>query len=735
MIEVPSSAINYQEPDWFISEKDKFTLTENNNYWVNAVRFFSQYYNPSPNIISEDNPNENLPLVDKGIQYALYYIGKQKNIDYNHITKDMSGQTLQTLWIKSKKVKGLVDRLAGGFIEQLSAKELTAKSLSERADTQKMRLWQDVMIKYDNRFKFIYDEMAAQGISYEPMGGRVFKDKEDADRYMTYDFKDDLEIVAVQLAKYLEWINDSDTSYIQALIQDFCPANFMALYNYVENGIIKQKRIPFYNLIFNHSSEDMFVRDSNFVGFIEYIPVQKLLTQYPSLTPTERNQIKELAEKNTSANSFIETYNKGSNLKWWQYRKGQLTVMKVTMFWIAPRDTGYSKKEDKYGNTHLNKANKGGQFIINDLHKAVLVGNKYLVEYGYEDNVVRSATDKNDIELPIKIFNSSTVLGEGVSIIGQIAQLIDKMDFYAFKILEGVGKSKGKTYIVNGSKLGEGVTAKELIQDLTTMGITVTTGVTGEVNDPTNNQRIVEMIDFSLDPNITAYISLHQQIDIQVEEILSMPKIMQGMQRQMIGLGVQQKTIAQASVGMSYLWYNLFRFNTICLSHIVNLARLVFAKEDKLPPLFAIGDRGKKILEQIKEYKFEDLMIDISPKDIITEQQRVQMMAIAQAMAQNQNIDMLDFVSILQSPTFAELKNDLNFAMGKKEKERMMQQQMMIQQQQMIQQQKEEANLQQEKLRQSGQDNRAEIQQDTTFAQELARNESKQQKTTANVTA
>jgi len=251
------------EPNWFISEKEKFA---NADYWMSAVSYFSSFYNQPLHQWNQDNPNENLNPVERGLQYCQYYIGKQTNINYNHVSGDATGNTLQPLWVKSKKVKHLVDRLAGQFIDQLFSKEINAMALSKRAKTTKEKKGKEIMFKYDNRFQQIRDTLAEMGIVYQPLGGQKFKDMEDAERWLTFSYKDSLELYAADLGKGIEWMNDSNTMYIQSFINDLCPANYMGIYNYVANGQIKQKRIPFYNLVYDITSDDPFVRDGRFAG-------------------------------------------------------------------------------------------------------------------------------------------------------------------------------------------------------------------------------------------------------------------------------------------------------------------------------------------------------------------------------------------------------------------------------------------------------------------------------------
>lgn len=723
MLSQGSAAPSYNEPNWFVPEKEK-----NTDWYLQATRFFSTFYSPSPVNYNSENPNENLNAVERGMQYALYYQGNQQNINYNHVVNGLGGDTLQPLWVKSKKVKNLVDRLAAQYIEQLFSKDISAKALSERAQNAKLKKWEDVMFKFDHRNDWINKQLQEVGIDYAPVGGKEFKDKEDAERWLTYTLKDDLELYATDLARAIEFMNDSDTTYIQSFVQDFCPSNYMGIYNYVEAGKIKQKRIPFYNLIYDYTSDDPFIRDGRFAGFVEYLPATKIIDDPNiSLTKTERDEIIDLQKQGGNLGQFMSLYNGIGNIRYWDIRNNQLFVAKVTMFFIAPKDTGYNKGTDKYRNDILSKSingKSGGEYIVNDLYKTVVVGNKYLVESGLEKNVVRPVGDKRNVALPVWVFNANNTLGEGVSIIGEIAQLIDKMDFYQTKITETVGRSKGKCYVFRGTKMDKNL--KDMVTNFATMGMDVVIGTTGEGGDPANGQKIVEGVDMTLDPNVTAYITLHNDLERQIEEILNMPKIAQGAQSAVIGLGVQKNTTSLANQGMGYMWYNLLKFNTLAMNHATNMARIIIASGDHDMD-FVVGVRGEKMMQCIKDTRFEDCLIDLSIKDSITESQRQTLLQWGLGWAQNDRLDPLDGIAMLKASTLTELENDFKYALEKREKKQEDQARATAQQQASLNAQDNQTELTKKNMEQQGQDSRTEATNKTALAKEILKRESKSQ--------
>jgi hypothetical protein len=662
----------------------------------------------------------------------LYYVGKQKNIDYNHVTQ-AGGQTLQAVWVKSKKARTMIDMLSGMLKEQLNGKEISAKSMSERAMSSRMRAWNDTMIQWDSEAIKVFDQLKELGIEYVPPFGQKFDTKEEAERWLTYDMKDSLEELAVNLGAEVEWRNDTNTLMIEAFKQDYAPANYMGIECFVQNGKVKQVKVPFYNLIYDIASDDPLLRDQRFVGKIEYLTPQEISTRWKKqLSPTEMQEIKEIAAGADYAGQFLNFYNTG-DLKWWTHRRDNMTVTAVTVYWIAPRDTRYIYDE-KNGEKRLMKGGKKeegveGDYIIDDVHFATLLGNKYLVDHGYMKNVVRPYGRKECPELPIKVLNGNTTIGDGVSLIGSIAQVIDKMDFYQFQLMKMCSSATGKSYIINGNKLGEGIKSKELITDLKTMNLHVTQGTTGETDDNTNRQQMVEVVDMTLDPTIRIYIELYMQLDEMVNEIMSLPRIAQGFQTNVIGKGVQQNTIAQSSLGLANLFENLFKFNKLILQYSADLAKQLYANDTKNEYAeMIVGERGMKVIKITKDHMFEDCLIDVSPRDIISEQQRASLTNMAQAWAQNGLLNPLDYLQMLKADTLTELENDWEFSIKDKErKERAAAEQQYAQQQALLQQQLA-SNQETEGFKQEAMNDRAEQENKTSLMQEAMKQDGQQQR-------
>ncbi len=664
--------------DNYVSQKPDFDIAEDKKdvaWYKQNIRYYTSFYNNRTSSPVSANWIEGYRPVDKGLFYYKYLLGKQENIEFNYIATDPSFKTMQPTWQKGKKVRQLMDHLKGNLTTQLDNKEISTVSLSKEVTNKKKRMLEDLMLKYDTAAQKVFMILAQYGVQFSPEMDRNFENQEAAQRYMEYDFKETSEIIAIDIAKHIEMSNDVNTTYTDCFI-DFAAWNYCGIYNYVDNAQVKQKRIPALNLIWDSVTNDRFGRDGNFAGYIERLTPEQVFSKYgDQLTSESKEEIKKLAISAESDRSILDELNDFPNLLWWSFAQREMTVTCVTMFWKGRRDTRYDLSIDKYGNPHYykmgeKKKTKEGKYVIDDLYRGTIIGNRYLVDYGFADNVVENPLKKNEPELPIKIYTGNTLMGDGVSLIGMVHQNQDRMDLFRFKIIEMVGRDAGKSYIINPAKLGNSVTSKDLLQDFKTMGITVIPP-SGEMDDPTNNKPLVETVDLTLDPNVLTYINLYAEEERVMENIMNIPKIALGQQSTYVGLGTQKGTIAQATLGLMTLYRDFVKFNEINIQFATNLAKIAYTAPDAPDAPMIVGDRGIKFLDITKDFKFNDFLVYIKIKDMIDEAGKQRLLSYAQAWSQNPSfgIDPLDILRLEKATSYTQAENELEYSLKQKKKE------------------------------------------------------------------
>jgi len=485
----------------------------------------------------------------------------------------------------------------------------------------------------------------------------------------------------------------------------------------IENKIINKRShkdivLP-YNLIWDNTFDDDLNEKARFVGKVDWVTPGEIVSNpyyTRQLTTEEINEIKKLTPDNID--KLLGEDNITTNkLKWYWNNNGVPCLAATTCYWIGYKELRYEKVKDKYGNNHIAKIKNANvsDYWVKTVYKATMLANKYIVDYGEIHNIVRKQDDINEVELPITVFLPNMVMGENRSVVSRLHKHQDRIDFLNNEITKSVTRAKGKVFVLNKHKLGT-ATAQDVLNDFERMGIHITDGnATGEEMIGPDQNRVVDVIDMTLDPNVQQLLSLKREEERIMEEIVNVPKAAMGQQQGYLGAKTQAGTIAQSNLGTAYLYQGFVQFIEKDLQHSLNQFKVSLLEngDDEIP---VIGDRGINYLKVTEDFKFEDFGIYVNVRDFIDDQAKERLLFIAQAAMQNQAIDMLDYLQLETSKTYTELYNNLKFSIEKKKRDAEKQQeiQMMMQQAQMEQQ----SQMQQDQmsLKEDGSNYRAELQ-------------------------
>ncbi len=676
--------INYSQPDLNIPEKD---MTP--EWYKQAVRYFSLSYNSKTNILDQ---SESQTHINSILEYYKYYLGIQDNVNYNHVTQDETGNTLQGVFLKGQKIPALIDYMHGVFQKSVQNIEVDAECISKDAYNTKTEKMRQSLFEYD--MKPLFETMAGEGVEYagqlQQLGIDAVDSKEDIYRHFEIDFKEQGELNCIDTANDVIFRNRFNELYPKVAMTCFI-TGIAGVHTYVENGKARQELIPSYNLIFDNSKDDDFNRKAQYAGIKRRLPITTVISQYYNELSTIPGAIKELKSLATKGypDSFLTTYNTNTNFSWWYNQNGVPEVTIVTVYFVSSKDLKYEDTVDPYGNTYYSKVKKktkSGQYYTNTIRKATLIGNKYLVDFGEETNQVRDHLNPSDTMLPIRIFMPNMYLGRNKSVVSRLANNQDRLDMLSYHLDQMIGRDIGKVYLINGNKLGRS-TPKDLLQDLKTMGFHVTEGTNGEADDRLEQQRLVEVIDMTADPNIQLYVNLKKEEERIMEEIVNISKVALGQQTTYIGYGTQKNSIAQSSLGQSYLYDGLMQFLTENLQYSVDQQNIVWGlPEFQEQAMQVVGKRGTKWIQISDAQPFEKYLIKIKVQDQLDEAQKQRLTTMAQALAQNGLIDFLDVLTIESATSLVQLKEDIAYALKKKqrkaEEQQQVKQQLMAQQQQ-----------------------------------------------------
>jgi hypothetical protein len=695
-----------EQPNQFVPENKK-----DREWYMENARYVASKYNTQFNSLGFRNNEQNFDKpIDEMLRMFTYYLGKQENRDYYYTTQDQSGCELPTVWINGQKLTAMVDFMLGTAIKMIENIEPSVKAVSRTATNKRTMDMELALLKVE--FKNIFDQLEEQGVSFNPMGKQDFSMPDEVMKYMQYDYKQYGEEIAYDMVSDILHRNKFIAKYKQAFFYTLL-AGVVGIENKIQNKRSFKEVILPYNLIWDNTFDDDLNEKARFVGKIDWItPGEVISNPYYTrqLTSAEIDEIKKLTPDNID--KLLGEDNITTNkLKWYWNNNGVPSLAATTCYWVGYKELRYEKVKDKYGNDHIAKIKNAtvSDYWVKTIYKATLLANKYIVDYGEIHNIVRKQDDINEVELPITVFIPNMVMGENRSVVSRLHKHQDRIDFLNNEITKTITRAKGKVFVMNKHKLGT-ATAQEVLNDFERMGIHITDGnATGEEVIGPDQNRVVDVVDMTLDPNVQQLLSLKREEERIMEEIVNVPKAAMGQQQGYLGAKTQAGTIAQSNLGTAYLYQGFVQFIEKDLQHSLNQFKVsLLANGDEDIPV--VGDRGMNYLKVTEDFKFEDFGIYVRIRDFIDDQAKERLLFIAQAAMQNQAIDMLDYLQIETSKTYTELYSNLKFSLEKKKREMEKQQeiQMMMQQAQMEQQQQ----MQQEQmaLKEGGSNYRAELQ-------------------------
>ena len=644
------------------------------NWYIDNLRFMGGFYNlPLKSHYSIEasgidrsqqatDQYQNSP-VQTYLRLMLYYLGRQPNLDFNHLDKNVTTTNLLPNWQKGHKIFNLISFMKDSMTKLLQNTEFSVKSMSEMAVSDRKKVLDYLMIQFE--MQGVFDKITdTYGLDIDFANGQRFEFEEELSDYMQNGgYKDEDAEIQTMLASHFWYSNNSISKFLQAF-SHAAITGLTGVEHYVYNGKQCFDLIMPHQLIVDRRIDDDYNRYARFVGVIRPFTVEEILERWPNTNPEQVEDLRKMAASNISGNMYNT-----SNISWWNYGDEYTGNMinTLTGYWLTYRNLGKKRYQNEYGIQKMKKASakEMGDDSICDVAKGTLIGNAFLANTGYINNVAEDFYNKSRPLLPVRVFMPNMLLGESRSVVSRLHELQDERDLYKFKIKEMIGKSKGRVVLIRGDKLGNGTTVKELEEDLTSLGLTVVTS-SGEVEGD-NSGLVVEPIDLTLDPNVTALFQIIAQIDREMEEIANISRISLGQQQTYIGLGTQENVMENAS-GSTYLYSGFMDFIQMNIQYAVDVAKNLATEDEGDYYQALIGKRGVEYLKVAKRIRYNNPLVFLRINDIIDEKAKQRLIQIAQALAQNQVIDMLDFIKIETAKTYYEIKNYLEYSLKKKEK-------------------------------------------------------------------
>lgn len=655
---------NLQAPDVIVAETDKTP-----DWYFQNINWVLSHYNQPANQISFPSAKTSFHFntqknpVEFMLRMMSYYLGEQPNMNFAHMTQNVTSNNMQALWINGHDVSVFVNYFKGIMMQKLAYAEFDAIPLSKDAVTKRNEKYNALMLKFD--LKPYFKELETLGVNFNPEGNADFKLPQDVEKYLDTNLKEYSAIVMSDLAngawKQTGWLHKTIQTFVYTLI-----TGIGSMEHYVSNGKPISKPVPSYQLIWDNRFDNDYGEYDQFIGKIEPLTPQQIFTdsRFAELSDEQKLDIQQMAKDSEYGNK----YNISQNILWWNYGTANQhnTVSVATVYFRGIKDTGKKIGKNIYGNKKIEEGKYGDKdsFKWGDIYKVTCIGNKYILNFGLADNLVENPNDKSYPCFPIQRFMPNTFMGRNVSEVARIFSMQDEIDMLNTKIREMIGREKGKVYMIDGSKFS--VAPKEFFEDISSFGIH-TTIPSGEAGNPTDAKAGVNLIDWTLDPNIRMLAELRREKKELMGDIMSASEIARGQQTKYVGLGVMQGTINQSNHGIAYLLDGYLDFIVRNMRYYCTMSKNLYASQNEPEISMLIGDRGVALLKFTKEMMWEYFNIVLTINNIPDEKKRERIMAIAQ---RDNTLTLSDYIKIESDISLLEMTEHLEYREQKKEQQR-----------------------------------------------------------------
>lgn len=721
-----SNEIVYDRPDNYFDKKkieEKYGSIE--NWYAQNVRHIATHYNISSNrdeVKTEGKRStkrwaENSP-VDQIINNYRYFMGTQENFNFAYLTEDEKGGELPAPYVKGEQIFELIEYMRGGIRKVLNSTKISIESLEPSKISKKLEKVKMIRLKKDLT-EFFNQTQEKFGMGFFPEGIGNGIDLDEAVEKVMKSPIDEMEEYGLDLVNDIINRNRLKDQMMRAFT-DCAIGRYCGVYVDELHGRPYTEVIPPYNLILDLSNDSDYNESAEFVGWVTFMSPEEIYYRY-DLDDEERELVKDMSITDPGIGfDLLNHYNSstGSDIgfNWWGGPDGRnyRQVAVVTGFWITEVPETKKAKKKKGGGKEITPihGNDSERYSYLRIDRGTIIGNAILTDYGQDYNVVYDSMNPSRPMLPVRTFIPNMMMGMNRSVVDRMKKLQDDIDAYEYKIRQNIGKDLGNVLFVNGLKVGDGDSVREIIANLKKYAMHVTDGSDGEDPNVLDGQKLVEKLDMSLGGNVSIYISLIQEKERMMKEIINASKVSMGQLTSYVGYGSQQQSISQNQLGMATYYDGFMTYYTYLLQYILNKAKIMLMDMDGEEAAdIMLSEDAVKFFKNTTEFQLEDMMVKVDIEDIIDQQDRTEILTIAQAMAQNADktgFDWDDYIEVKTARTWAEMKDKMTLKIKKRKMEREQQQQMAALQAQAEQAEQRQFAMQQQQMSEAGKNAREE---------------------------
>jgi hypothetical protein len=668
---------NYYNTPTGIQPTQDLKEWKEDDYKRNLQWLSNQYNRPifnyplGTNTPSRPSPTQN--YVDNYLLNEAFYYGVQNITDFQSLTIDESNKPLSISLRKDRDIFQLINTVQGTAIQPLKQlpKMISAFSKNPNVISKKMLMKDLAKLKLnESYFMQMMEELS--GYQFMPLGDLDLQDEAAIETYFT-NYKEGLEIAYTNLARSICYDNKYIDVFSKAALHLGIGGLAMIRVD-VQDGYVTWKIIPNQFAIWDNYNSDPLHRHDRFAGEVEQLTVTELLSKY-EWSEQEKQELQSMAQSPENWNMYNSTYN-GVNFQWYNTQSNSIPMISVV--------------KGQWRSLHYEESSEIPYEVIRE---GILIGNKWVKNYGIAKNCPEDSRSPFHLRMRYIAVSPNMLSGGNLSLVDLIRPLQDEKNALKTKMFQLIAASKGKRHIVYADRLPTGMNTPEFLSQLTQAGVVVMEGTKMDDTSSDRNERIVDVVDMTLDPTVLGLANLLSLWKNTMNDVLAFNPTSLGAVSSYMSKDQLQQNIGSSKLGMEWWYSAYYEFVKNVLEVSADMAKLAISDGDKDYTL-EIGDNMVALLkeEDAKKMTFEQFGLVLSIDDYLSEQERqfYRQYFTQKASASQDPMDDMIVINLERFTSKTELINYVQYITAEKIKR----QQEMMEQRQMQQQQMADAAAQ-----------------------------------------
>lgn len=596
--------------------------------------------------------------------------GIQNIREYAYLMTDMNNQMLNEPYVPGKQLARLLMHVEGNFLKVMMAAKVTIRlntPMAKSVINQRMKIY--TMLKTMKPIiDAIQEEANVQMMPDEQMltGSSNAKEAELQEAIYKSEFGKIHEILQHLLDNIIERSN-----LVNVGLRAFRGAysGRAAILAIDKNGYLENINPKYYKSVSPMGKDDDYGKFDVARMHYTYITREDLLANYSDKLSNE--EIREIKEQENTMTISGETLGLGGFNNLLAFDSDTNTYIMVTIYCQSIIDSKYrvTKNEDgeKVAKYIGNRKTRNREWMP-VLRKIVVVGGKYVVDYGIEESVFDYINPKR-MEFPVRHFRPYVINNQNRCLVDLLKSTQKQMDAVAQQIQHLWSVNPGQFVVFNGKKYGQRDIG-DLMSDVRRYGATVSED-SGDPDNIADRESLAETVNASLAAEINTMIGVLQVYKQEIKEIINTSDMVMGTPREYVSRHTQQQSMAASTSNVLYYYHGTMQLLADTLQYALNLRIKKIIKEPDLEDRIIVGDENIRYLKEFfKEgINMQDIQAFIKLDDVIDEAKKQTMNDMALAAINAQQISFLDALKAMNFKTTSELEDYLTYAFDMKKKE------------------------------------------------------------------